>query len=400
MTKSKSLPQSFRQLREKSPKSHAPCFWMHGIDEKNTGETVEKLKNKGFSGVVLSDPRLVEKIRPSGIEIWLLSSCFRVNDIADEQSTMCMDVTGRKQVWLGGGCPNNPILAERNRDEVRKLAGVPGIKGIILDRCRFIPPVAGLNGFLTCFDEHCENKAKELGYDFNQIRKDVRFIYQLLKSKKQIRERRGLMWFKGPAGIVEWLMDHPGLLEWLRFRRDCITEHVRSLADIVHHAGLRVGVYAYTPSLAPLVGQSYVDWSDFVDVFCPILFRKLPYRPGEGCLTWEITAIPDELGVIGTSIESIVTSIMLSWTRMTGPVTDRTISALRANGISPEAAAREVILARSLVGKNRDIFPVLYMEDPLLPETVRLMFSNTANGMNFYSYKDNWEKHMEQVAQE
>jgi len=372
-------------------------YWILGVEEKNPAITATKLAKKGVAGVVLRDSRFTAAYADAGLDVWLLSGCFSVNELLDEESTKCVDISGRYQTWFGSGCPNNPVLRERDLDSLRKLVATPSIKGILLDRCRFASPAAGLSAFLTCFDEHCQSKAKELGFDFDKIVKDVRFIYHMLKNKKNIREKRGLMWFKGPAGIVEWLMDHPGLLEWLRFKRACITEHLRSMAEVVHRAGLRCGVVTYTPSLAPLVGQSYVDITDFVDVFVPFMFRRFPQKPGEGCLTWEITNIPEELGIAGTSMESVVTSIMLSWTRMTGPVTERTIAGLRANGISPEAAAREVILARSLIGKNKELIPIVVLEDPLLQETANLMFSNTATGMCFQAHRENWEALLEKV---
>lgn len=374
-------------------------FWMHGIDEIDPHTSAMRLHDKGVSAVVLNNPRHAAAASAAGLDVWLYATCFALDELLDEDSHKTVDITGRSQAWFGCGCPNSPILRERNLELVRRLAGTPEIKGIFIDRCRFASPAAGLNAFLTCFDDICRQKAENMGYDFAQIRRDVRFLYQSLKGKKQAHERRGLMWFKGPAGVVEWLMDHPGLLDWLRFRRSSITEHFRAVSEIVHRAGLRLGVYLFTPSLAPLVGQSYIDLRDFVDVFAPIIFRNCPHKACEACLAWEITAIPDELSVGGTSMESLVTSIMLSWTRMTGPVTERTIAGLRSGGISPEAAARESILARSLIGRNKELAPIINMDDPLLGETAMLMFANGANGMNFFRFRDNWEKLVAPVLQ-
>jgi hypothetical protein len=170
----------------------------------------------------------------------------------------------------------------------------------------------------------------------------------------------------------------------------CSTEHFRDLEKIIHGAGLKMGVYIFTPSLSPLVGQSYIDLAEFMDVFAPMIYRNYPDSRGEACLNWELTMIPEELGLSGTPEEGAVMSLVLHFTGLTDVAPERTIAALRED-LPPEAVGHQTRLARSLIG-DKTLAPIIYIDDPQMARTAKEVKDNGANGVNFFVYKDAWQE--------
>ncbi len=362
-------------------------YWMHGFHGKPK-TTAKALKQAGFDVVVAGGEEVIRAVGAAGMTSWLCAGAFGLGGHKGD-GFKSLDVRGRRQVWFGSGCPNHPVLREGNLKAYEQRAATPGVTGILVDGCRFASPASGLGPFFTCFCDTCRKKAASLGFDFDAMKRDATALYDELTAKTRSKRRRGAAWLETPAGVVEWLTDHPGVLTWLRFRRACTTEHFRAVAKIIHGAGLRMGVYIFTPSIAPLVGQSYVDLRDFVDVFAPMIYRNYPKRPGPACLNWELTIGPEELGLAGTPAEKRAMGMILSWMGMADIVSARTIEAVRA-GLPPEAVGHETAMARAQIGPRKELAPIIHIDDPLMAKTAELVRTNGANGINFFSIKDNW----------
>ena len=360
-------------------------YWMHGIgSEPKTSAAA--LKQAGFEVVVAGGDPVIAAIHENGMEAWLCGGAFGVG--ADETALQAVDINGEHRIWFGSGCPNNPTIRERGLKSYAAMAETKGIQGILVDGCRFASPASGLNAYFTCFCDTCAAKAAKLGFDFPKIKQDVKFLYDLLASRGE-QGKRALAWFEAPAGIAEFLTQYPGVLEWLRFRRTCVTEHFRALSGIIHGAKLRMGVYIFTPSLAPLVGQSYVDLAEFMDVFAPMIYRNYPDKPGEACLNWELTNIPEELGFSGAPQEAEAMAAVLSWLGLAQAVPQRTIHEIRA-ALPPQAIGHQTKMARALIGKDKELAPIIYIDDPLMAQSAEEVRANGANGLNFFVYKDAW----------
>ena len=356
---------------------------MHGFGG-DPATTARALKEAGFDAVV-SGP--AEAVTAVGMEAWLCGGAFGLP--SDAPDTMkALDVKGQRRIWFGSGCPNHPELRERNAQSYRKMAQTPGITGILVDGCRFASPASGLDAYLTCFCDICRDKALRLGFSFDRMRRDVGILRDVVTARNG-RGARATLWLQSPVGVAEWLTEHPGVLEWLRFRRTCISEHFRTLSEVIHGAGLKMGIYIFTPSVSPFVGQSYVDLSEFTDLFAPMIYRNYPKRPGEACLNWELTIIPEELGLAGTPAEAEAMSLVLSWTGLAAAVPDRTIERVRA-ALPPEAVGHQTALARALIGPERELAPIIYIDDPDIRETVDLVRANGADGVNYFVYTENW----------
>ena len=298
-----------------------------------------------------------------------------------------MDINGTPQVWFGSGSPNCPEVRDASVTSYEKMVKTEGITGILVDGCRFASPASGLMPFLTDFSEYSRKKAEELDFDFALMKRDVSLLYDALKGVES-SAKRSCNWLSAPAGLTEWLVAHPGIYEWLRFRRACATEHFRTLSEIIHGAGLRMGVYIFTPCLAPLVGQSYEDLCGFVDVFAPMIYRNYPDRPGPACLNWELAELPLELQCDGAAHEATVMNMILSWAGFADLNLERRVAAVQ-RALPPSAVGRETQRARALVG-NKELAPIIYIDDPEMAATAEGVRAAGADGINFFVYKDNW----------
>jgi hypothetical protein len=257
-----------------------------------------------------------------------------------------------------------------------------GLAGIFVDGCRFASPASGLMPFLTDFSIHSERRAADLGFDFALMKRDAVALLALLRSGTSMRRMPRI---ESPSALLEWLTARPGIFEWLRFRRACATAHFRAIGDILHSAGKRMGVYIFTPSLAPLVGQSYSDLAPFVDVFAPMLYRNYPEKPGIACLNWELASLPDELGVADSPSEEALMELVLAFAGLADVVPSRRISHIRS-AVPPEAVGRETARARALLPLDKELAPIVYMDDPEIEETAREVLANGADGLGFFLF--------------
>lgn len=372
-------------------------YWMHGFggDPKTTATA---LKEAGFNVVVSGGEAVIDAVNEAGMEAWLCGGAFGYGGLENEDTHKAVDILGEPQVWFGSGSPNDPAIRESNLKSYEGMAATKGIKGILVDGCRFASPASGLRPFFTDFSAHSEKKAAELDFDFARMKQDVRALFDLVSGLGK-GSARGVTWLSSTVGILEWLTRHPGILDWFRFRRVCTTEHFRNISTIIHGAGLRMGVYIFTPSFAPIVGQSYIDLAEFMDVFAPMIYRNYPDRPGPACLNWELMTIPEELGLIGKPEEDAAMSLILSWTGLSGVVPSRSIEEIRT-AVPPEAVARQTAMARATLPADKELAPIIYIDDPEMAKTARLVQENGANGLNFFVFKDNWKELVRDALQQ
>lgn len=363
-------------------------YWMHGFHGAPKA-TAEALKAAGFDVVVAGGDKVIEAVNAAGMDSWLCGGAFGLGKHGKDDAQKARDLAGRPQVWFSSGCPNSTVLREANLESYAKMAATPGIKGILVDGCRFASPASGLDPFFTCFCPTCREKAGKLGFDFDAINRDVKALYNALTGKAVAKRRRGAAWLTSPVGVLEWLTDYPGVLDWLRFRRTCTTEHFRAVGKIIHDAKLKMGVYIFTPSIAPVVGQSYVDLREFVDVFAPMIYRNYPERPGPACLNWELTILPEELGLEGKPSEEQAMQLILAWTGLWQVTSARTIKQIRA-ALPPEAVGYETAMARALIGKDVTLAPIIHIDDPMMTKTAGLVRKSGASGVNFFKMETNW----------
>lgn len=361
-------------------------YWMHGFGGDTPGDTAKAMRDAGFQIVVAGGAKVIEAVNEAGMASWLCGSGFPL--VRDEDALKAQDITGAPQLWFGSGSPCCREIRLASLAKYENLVKTEGIQGILVDGVRFASPASGLMPFLTDFSVHAKQCALERGFDFTLMKHDVERLHRSLTAM-DIAPAKLAGRFGSPSGLLEWLTAYPGLLEWFRFRRAYTTEHFRNLSEIIQGAGLRMGIYIFTPSLAPLVGQSYEDLRDVADVFAPMIYRNYPDEPGPACLNWELAALPGELGVAGTSFEAEVMAAVLAWAGFADLEIEPRVEAVKT-ALPPEAVGRETARARALLGADKELAPILYIDDPLMADTARLVRNADADGINFFVYKENW----------
>ena len=362
--------------------------WMHGFGG-DPGQTARAMKDAGFDVVVAGGEPVIAAVNAAGMDSWICGGGFGLGKHTDD-SHKALGINGEPQIWFGSGSPNHPELREQSLESYRGMAQTEGIKGILVDGCRYASPASGLEAFFTCFADHSRHKAEGLGFDFERMKRDVAGLREaLLGVPSAPPDARGAAGMETTTGVVEWLTMHPGVADWLAFRRITTTAHFRALSEIIHAANLKMGVYIFTPAFASLVGQSYVDLREFVDVFAPMIYRNYPDSPGPACINWELTQIPEDLGLEGTPLEATALSVSLAWAGLSEIVPDRTIKEVR-RALPPEAVGQQTLMAREQIGPEGELAPIIYIDDPEIARTKDLVRNNGADGVNFFVYKDNW----------
>jgi len=60
--------------------------------------------------------------------------------------------------------------------------------------------------------------------------------------------------------------------------------------------------------------------------------------------------------------------------------------------LPPQAVALETRRARALIGDEKELAPIIYIDDPLMAETAAGVRAAGADGVNFFVYKDQWKE--------
>ncbi len=364
-------------------------YWMHGITDADTH--ARRLAAAGFVSVVVrsvSDARIV---RETGMDAWLCGSGFPL--IRDDDSIKAVGIDGLPHVWFNSASPCAREVREASLEKYRRMAESDGVAGILIDGCRFASPASGPAAFLTDFSPHAETRAEELGFDFAAMRSDLGNAWSALRNALsapgRLADERQTPDPSIPiARVVEALGEYPGVLEWLRFRRTCTSDHFRAIAEIVHGAGMRCGAYVFSPSIAPLVGQNYADLARIMDVVSPMVYRIYPTAPGIAALNHEVAAIIDALFPPDTESSAAVSAI-LDALGFRGLASDPTASAARG-GLDVRVVGLECARARAALGDDATLVPIIQLDDPDLHAAIREVDAAGVDAVNFFRFAEDW----------
>jgi hypothetical protein len=110
-----------------------------------------------------------------------------------------------------------------------------------------------------CFCDHCRIKAKDMGYEWDDMLKDVKYLHTLANATthgaiEHVSELHSLL--TGNLTETGLLMEFPGLYQWLSFRADCVTGLLKDICDGVKDANpkidFRYNNYLSAPEFAGL----------------------------------------------------------------------------------------------------------------------------------------------------
>lgn len=365
--------------------------WLYGCGsdpERNARE----LKAAGLDAVVGVPADAVNKITEAGLEAWLCGGAFGTAET--DAANLARDLDGQARYWFGSGSPNSPVLRDRCLKNYENMAATPGITGIFVDGCRFASPASGWDALFTDFSEHSRSRAEQLGMDWEVMVRDMRVLRDLLREASAGPPPEAL---RMPLRAVETLARLPGVVLWLRFRRACINEQFRAIDRVIHGAGLRMGVYVFTPALAPLVGQDYAVLMELADVVSPMLYRNYAEAPGIACLNWELAALAAPWGGPGDAsageqwLEAAVD--LLNWSEV---VSERDPGRVR-EALPPALVGLETARARQVPGRA-ELAPIINIADPAMAETVAAVRQAGADGVGWYLFRDDWKQWLDGVS--
>ena len=371
-------------------------LWMHGIDQQNKEGSIGKLAGLGFDAVVLPyDTECLTLASDSGLTAYVFSGTYSAAGEFRHDEYLARDVVGNSHVWFGSTCPNQPEVRQMNLDLVCTYASDARVKGIMLDGARFASPCSSddFEAFFTCFCPVCRNKSMAAGYDFDRMQHDVHRFYDFFKG--QYRDKDLLVHIRGGLDLITILQRFPGFADWFDFRRFCTTEHVVNVSQTIKNIrpDIIMGMYIFTPTLAGIVGQNYLDLRDSVDLFSPMIYRNYKEATGPACLNKELARLSREL-TKGAGLSTATAAELLA--SLTGyPLSYLTDANTIDQGLPVSSIQTETEKARSLIGRDRQLVPIVLIDDDRLDESKQAVCQGGADGINYFLYN---ERYLEQAA--
>ncbi len=360
-------------------------LWMFRFPEKDGGAVLEWLAELGFSDMVVGPSReQVRAVKEAGLRAHVVFGVFSLGGGKGRVELLAEDPLGRKHVWFGSGCPNNPELRRGIMGRIEEAVTGLEADGVMLDGVRFASPGSGLEAFLTCFCRHCREKAGELGLDFEGMR---RACLGLLEAFYDVR--RLLPWVGAyggsPLSLYRLLAGYGdgGLLDWLVFREKSIEEFVRDVRNLLRsYGGVELGAYVFTPSLAPLVGQSYDMLRRYLDVVKPMIYRL---GKGVACLNYELYVAARDLARWNGLDEDAVLGVLkrllgLGWLECR-------FGRLLEDGLPVEVVGVEARRARLLLEDAAGLHPIIMLGDERIEEAVAQAVWEV-DGLDFFAYRE------------
>jgi hypothetical protein len=233
-------------------------------------------------------------------------------------------------------CPNRPAVREAVLNHLHDVIQRGDYQGLFLDRIRYPSPAADPTRLLACFCDDCHRAAAAEGLDLEAVRQQVK---ALLATPERTQSFTQLL--LDPLAPASSDPDLMMLRAFLDFRVRSITRFVQAAADMVHAAGLAVGLDCFSPALTYMVGQdlgalnSHCEW---------IKIMTYGHTLGPAGLPFELLGLADWL--VGQRLANWPKA--LEWLSLASHLPlPTTRAALRERGLRPEALATETRRARA-----------------------------------------------------
>jgi hypothetical protein len=270
-----------------------------------------------------------------------------------------------------------------------------GVEAVILDGIRFASPGEGIESFMTCFCNECERKAYEFGYDMSRMKRSLR---ELLKVVERLTSStlRSITGWRSPIDLLDLLIRYPGVLEWLRFRADCVVEHVEDVRRVLKsvNSSCRLGAYLFSPSLSYLVGQDYRRLVGLLDYVEPMIYRACG---GVACLNFEVARMASNIYERGSNLDQVDVQRFLFNLLGLDSEPKELIEELK-EGLSPRVIESETRRALNMAGTSK-ITLILYLDDPLLKESVGGALRAGVRGLSFFKFSEGSERTLKAIAE-
>ena len=367
-------------------------LWVHGLpqDRKSAFETLKRL---GIANVVLGADRVViDEAVAAGFSVYPCTHAFGIRK-GDPESLLCLNIKGERKAWFYSNCPSQPEVQERHLKKVQELAAIPGVKGVFVDAARFASPASGIDAFFTCFCDRCRARAEGFGFDFERMRREVALLFDRLHGAPD-----WMAAVRSAGDPMEPMAELPGVVDWLCFRASCTAEHMRQVREALKACGtgLSLGMYVFTPCLSPLVGQVYPVLEEHVDIFAPMIYRNGPpdaIAPvnSEFARLWK-----DVSEAAGIGLEDAA-RLVLRFAGYEALLEEHSPGTL-AGALPPSVVAGETARARARIGPERNLVPIIWLDDADIERSALAVREAGADGVSFFSYRDGSEVLLERAV--
>lgn len=363
-------------------------FLMHGLDKEHKQQSMKTLRDMGFGAIVTGfDEEAIALAAEHGLEAYVCTHAFTAKDSFATDAYLAVDVHGQKHVWFNSACPNHPEVQEDHLRRIATWSRNPGVAGIYVDGARFSSPCssADFRSFFTCFCQHCAKKAAAMGFDFGRMRHDVRRLLAVFEGRESLPLVNNLPY--GGVDLLVFFNALPGVWDWLRFRAQCVTEHMADAATTLRaaHPEALLGMYIFSPSIAPWVGQDYGQLRQHVDVFAPMIYRSLQAGEGPACLNKEVSRLGRELVIHDVMTDNDAVAFLRTLTGF-ALAADATVAAMDRE-LPVSAVQLETQRARNLLGRKHPLVPIIQLDDDALAQSTAAALAGSADGVNFFAYR-------------
>ncbi|MBE0697010.1 MAG: hypothetical protein IH586_08805 [Anaerolineaceae bacterium] len=182
-------------------------------------------------------------------------------------------------------CPNNPAACSSTIATLERLLTEYSFDGVFLDKIRFPSTANGFAELLSCFCPHCLAAAAKQGLDLTA----VQAMLNRMPKQKHWQEMSEVnlpqaAWLAALLGMLP-SSDQDLLLRFLGFRAQAITRLVKAIQALAVRKHLRLALDLFSPGLAYLVGQDYLELANLAAWVKPMSYR---YASGPAGLRLEI----------------------------------------------------------------------------------------------------------------
>jgi hypothetical protein len=192
-------------------------------------------------------------LRATGVEIWMCGGCY----------------TERRLMY----CPSNPAVNDWNEAVYVHSATTYDVDGLDVTHARY-PMGSFPRGLFSCTCDHCRSRARELGYDMDEM------IAALMAARERLRKIDGKLLTQacdlgmGFMDVAQALDLRSGVLDWFRFRADLLSDNLRRFYRAVKSAAgeeMLFGTDTHPASLSLFVGQDHAAFHEFADFASPLV---------------------------------------------------------------------------------------------------------------------------------
>ncbi len=260
----------------------------------------------------------------------------------------------------------------------------PELDGIRLDWPEY-PPYYLDDCFLD-FSAHAKVAAAQLGFDFARMRSDVARLYgDLHGNLTNDGVRRWLARDGGHSDLTSFLMDRPGVLEFLRFKAALVESFLRDMRAAIPK-GKEFIAHAFPPPFSLVSGLDFARASAIADGLAVKLFT----------MHWPmmLSFYAEQLVKANPKVdETLIVQAVARWMDIADDNRYRTLSDCRypepdePHGAGIEAQTRKIAFARQ---RSSKVYAVAHGYGPLADYRQRLEVAWKASGgrvwINRYGY--------------